>query len=194
MRNSNLCILACCVGVCWATFVTAQSAASGSDDQDKALQALRQAEAGSTADQVLAERAAQKEAAKQKKLRIKQEKEAKKAASAQKKKAAEEATPAVEQPAPAAPVAAASADEQSKALEALRHAEAGPVVPDQMAPAASAPAVAPAPVVATTPAVASAPVVASAPAAPAAAASADEQSKALRPCATLRRDQSSWIK
>jgi len=46
--------------------------------------------------------------------------------------AAKEASPAVAQPAPAGPAATAGADKQSKALEALRQAEAAPVVTNQV--------------------------------------------------------------
>lgn len=55
MRKSKLCILACCVGLSGATFLAipanaqsdkAAGAASSADDQTKALEALRKAEAG----------------------------------------------------------------------------------------------------------------------------------------------------
>ena len=148
MRNSNFCILACCAGVSWAAFASAQPFATGSNDQERALEALRQAEA---APPMITDEAAQREATKrqreQEKLRIKQEKEAKKAAAKQKKEAARETSAAVAQPAPAASANAAVVNDQLRALEALRQAEEGQTVPNQAVPAASAPAVAPAPVV-----------------------------------------------
>src|ERR1017187_5244841 len=104
MRNSKLCILTCCVGMSWATFAAAQPAASGSDDQEKALQALRQAEA----------------------TPLEQPATTPQKAAKKKKKAANQTTPAAAQPAPAASAPAAATDEQRQALEALRQAEAGP--------------------------------------------------------------------
>jgi hypothetical protein len=146
MRKSKLCILTCCVGVSWATFVIAQPAASGNDDQEKALQALRQAEA----------------------TPLEQPAATPQKAARKKKKAAKETTPAVVQPAAAVPVGAGISDDQSKALEALRQAEAQPIVPDQ-APAPAAPAVSSVPAAPTAlaaPAVPAAPAVTVAPIAP----------------------------
>lgn len=111
MTNSKLCVLACCVGVSWATYVSAQNAVVATEDQQKELEALRQAEAGSTTEQILADHEAKKEAAKHKKEKV-------------------------EQP---APVPAGISDDQLKALEALRQAEQSAAVPEQ--PAASAPEV-----------------------------------------------------
>jgi hypothetical protein len=42
MRTRNLCIVACCVGLSWPAFVTAQPATSGSDDQSKTVQGQSQ--------------------------------------------------------------------------------------------------------------------------------------------------------
>ena len=164
MSNSKLCILTCCIGVSLATFVTAQPAASGSDDQEKALQALRQAEATPLEQPAVTPKKARKKA----------------------KKVAKEATPAVVQTAPVDSAPAAITEEQRQALQALRQAEAGPAVADQTAPTTPAPAVAPAPAAAPAPVVEPAPAVASAPAvapAPVVASSSpaptEDQSKAL---------------
>jgi 2-oxoglutarate dehydrogenase E2 component (dihydrolipoamide succinyltransferase) len=165
MSKSNLFILACCVSVSWAILAPAQTPGSMTYDQERALEALRQAEAAPVNNQARADEAARKQAAKvqreQEKLRLKQEKAAKKAA--HKKKAAGETAPAVAPSAPVmapAPVNATLPEDQRAALEALRKAEAAPIIPDQAPPAAPAAAAAPAPVAAPAPAEAPAPVTA----------------------------------
>jgi hypothetical protein len=96
MRNRKLCIMACCVAVGLSSAAQTQSPADSSDDQAKALEALRQAE--HTAPAETPAKPAKKKPAKQQKI-----------------------SPApVAQPPAAAP--AASSDEQARALEALRQA------------------------------------------------------------------------
>jgi hypothetical protein len=123
MTNRKLCILTCCVGMSWTTFAAAQDGANLSNDRERELQALREAEGGSTSDQILAERAAQKEAARQEMLRKEQEQQG----------TAPAATPTV-------PGAMPSSEDQRRALEALRQAEAAPLILDQVPPGAPAPA------------------------------------------------------
>ena len=117
MRKSNLCILACCVGVSWATFVTAQTAANMSDDQDQALQALRQAEAVSVTEQILADAGGAKggrQTPPEQKSSESNKKKRQKKPPRKEEKAAEEAAPPSHNPRPLVPVAAASADDKAR--------------------------------------------------------------------------------
>ena len=114
MRNRKLCILACCVGVSGATFLATQTVAqsNAADDQTRALEALRAAEAGPIVPDVVAPNAAPTPVV-------------------------PTPEPAV-RPAPApadnssivAPTPAiTSGDDQNKALNALRKEESQPVAP-----------------------------------------------------------------
>src|ERR1700722_1788807 len=51
MSKRKLCILICGAGLSFGTYLVEPSAASAKDDQDQALQALRQAEAGAPTNQ-----------------------------------------------------------------------------------------------------------------------------------------------
>src|SRR5271170_692528 len=118
MSYRRLSILACCVAVGVAS--ATQPAPDNSDDQAKALEALRQAENAQPATPPVEQPAPKKKPA---------------------KKPKKTAPPVVQQPAPApaaatAPVPAASSQDQAQALEALRQAEGGRPAAAATAPAA----------------------------------------------------------
>jgi hypothetical protein len=239
MRNKKLWLLTCCAGVCWGILASAQPAASGGDDQEKALQALRHAEAVPATNHPSAAKAAQKPPVKQEqpqgevkydvdkevkealaeKARIQKEEQKELAKERRQKgeidvRQAKEATKVADQPAAADSSGMANADDQNAALQALRHDQPVPKMPDQVSPVASAPNVPTAPPLEATPVIASAPpldpappaasavaadpvsnaaparIVAPEPAITAAPASLDDQSRALE---ALRRAESEPI-
>jgi hypothetical protein len=127
MRNSKLCILVCCAGLMGATFLptptaaqdnSAAAAKSNADEQTKALEALRAAEAGPVVPDVVATNAAATPAA--------PAPTAEPAASPAPAPTAPSESPGIVAPTPAVTAAPSSGDDQNKALDALRHEEAKP--------------------------------------------------------------------
>jgi hypothetical protein len=134
MTNRTVGILTCCVGLSWATFANAQSAATGTDEQQQELQALRKAEGGSVSEQIQAEQAAQSG------ITAPQQAPAAQPQTQPMQPAGATPTPAAAAPTPTpaptvvlapvtapAPVPAGISDEQVKALQALRQSEGGSI-------------------------------------------------------------------